>query len=169
MSLKVSNHAKRRVSERLNVSHKAKRNQLLNRAIKYGHSYDEFRGDFLDYLTVKKNRKKSNIGIKVYDNNIYIYQGKTIITVFPVPKKYLPTDNYLRCNYHYLEELYKYVDKKDVLIEKVLEDKNGVVTAINIKDIFENFGIGKNERKSRENAVNTYLKKLKKEGKIKNE
>lgn len=168
MSLKVSNHAKRRVSERLNVSHKAKRNQLLNRALKYGHNYDEYKGDFLDYLTIKKNRKKSNIGIKVYDNNIYIYQGKIVITVFPVPKKYIPSDYYLRQNYHYLEELYKYVDKEKVLLEKVLENDNEVVTAINIDGYFENFGIGKNEQKSRENAVNIYLRKIKKE-KLKNE
>lgn len=160
MAVKSSRHAKERAGERLNIAYKAKRNQLFNRALRYGHPPNDFAGEFFDYLNNKKKRQKG-IGIKVYDKNIFIYKNKLVITVFPVPEKYLPVEeNYASFikNNQYLMRLYKVVNKEDIIIEVVQRDKDNVVTGLFISDEFQNFGIGKTEIKSRNNAIKLYLK-----------
>jgi len=162
MAVRVSKHAKFRAKERLDVAYKSKRNQLFNRALKFGHPVNDFAGEFRDYLDSKKKKHK-NIGIKVYDNNIFIYKNKLVITVFPVPEKYLPIkDNFasfIKDN-PCLMKLYKVVDKEDILLEVVIRDKENIVTGLYIGDTFENFGVGKTEIKSRNNAIKSYLKRI---------
>lgn len=162
MKVKSSKHAKYRANERLNVAYKAKRNQLFNRALKYGHPPADFTGEFRMYLESKKKNKK-NVGVKVYDNNIFIYKNKLMITVFPVPERFIPTqDNlssYIKGN-PLLMKLLEVVNKEDVLLEVVIKDKNSYVSALTIDDIFENFGIGTTETKSKNNAIRAYLKRI---------
>jgi hypothetical protein len=164
MSVRVSKHAKERAGERLNVNYKSKRNQLFNRALRYGHPPNDFAGEFRDYLDNKKKKQKS-IGIKVYDKNIYIYKNRLVITVFPVPEKYLPIDeqyaSYIKDN-PYLMKLYKIVNREDIALEVVQKDNESVVTGLSIGDEFQCFGVGKNEIKSRNNAIKTYLRSIEK-------
>lgn len=164
MAVKVSKHAKERCTERLNIAYKAKRNQLFNRALKYGHPPADFAGEFADYLETRKNKGK-NIGVKVYDGNVFIYKNKLVITVFPVPDKYLPVkDNFASYikNNPYLMKLYEVVDKDDVLLEIVQRDSDGVVAGLFVEDQFENFGMGQTEIKAKNNAIKSYLKRINK-------
>ena len=128
--MKISHHAKQRASERLDVNRKFERDKLFKRALRYGHPISEFAGDFENYLSGKKRAR--NTGVKVYDGNVYIYRNQTVITVFPVPEKYLPIDehyaSYIKNN-PLLMKLYDVVDKKDVVLELVTKDANGKVTA----------------------------------------
>lgn len=164
MTVKVSKHARRRAKERLNVSYKAERNKLFNKALRFGHNTNEFAGEFLDYLN-SKTQKHKNTGIKVYDGNIYIYsnRNKLVITTYPVPQKFLPIQeqfaSYLKNN-QCLMRLYDVVDKSNVYIETICSDKENVITALYIQDIFMNYGVGKTEVKSRNNAIKAYLKKV---------
>ena len=110
-----------------------------------------------------KKKRQKGIGIKVYDRNIFIYKNKLVITVFPVPEKYLPIEeNYASFikNNQCLMRLYKVVNKEDIIIEVVQRDKDNVVTGLFISDEFQNFGIGKTEIKSRNNAIKLYLKRI---------
>lgn len=162
MAVRVSQHAKVRAKERLDVAYKSKRNQLFNRALRYGHPATDFAGEFRDYLDSKKKKHK-NIGVKVYDNNVFIYKNRLVITVFPVPEKYLPVkDNFASFikNNPCLMKLYKVVDKDDILLEVVIKDKENIVTGLYIGDQFENFGVGQTEIKSRNNAIKSYLKRI---------
>ena len=162
MAVKSSRHAKERAGERLNIAYKAKRNKLFNRALRYGHPPNDFAGEFFDYWNNKKKRQKG-IGIKVYVRNIFIYKNKLVITVFPGPEKYLPIEeNYASFikNNQYLMRLYKVVNKEDIIIEVVQRDKDNVVTGLFISDEFQNFGVGKSEIKSRNNAIKLYLKRI---------
>lgn len=158
MRVKVSHHAKQRANERLDVAYKAERNKLFKRALKYGHPSADFAGEFAKYLESKKRDK--GVGAKVYDNNIYIYRNKTIITVFPVPDKYIPINehfaSYLKNN-PLLMKLYEVVDKEDILLEIILKDKNNVTCALFIDDEFQNFGVGKTEIKAKNSAIKFYL------------
>lgn len=160
MVVKVTKHARRRANERLDVTHKAETTKLFKRALKYGHPLVDFAGEFGEYL---KAKKKNNFGVKVYNDNIFIYKNKTMITVFPVPEKYLPIKEYYTDyikNNPLLMRLYEVVDKNDVLLEVIIKDKNNVVSGLTINDIFENFGIGKTEIKSKNNAIKAYLKRI---------
>lgn len=164
MAVRVSQHAKFRAKERLDVAYKSKRNQLFNRALRYGHPSTHFAGEFKDYLEVKKKKHK-NIGVKVYDNNIFIYKNNLIITVFPVPNKYLPVkDNFasvIRENKD-LMQLYRVINKDDVSLEIVQKDNVNIVAGLFIDDVFQNFGVGPTELKAKNNAIQIYLTKINK-------
>ena len=145
--MKISHHAKQRASERLDVNRKFERDKLFKRALRYGHPISEFAGDFENYLS---------------GNNVYIYRNQTVITVFPVPEKYLPIEehyaSYIKNN-PLLMKLYEVVDKKDVVLELVTKDANGYIYGLCIEDMFENFGVGQTEIKARNSAIRAYLKR----------
>lgn len=163
---KATNHSKKRASQRLGVSYKSERNQLFQNAMKYGHPPADFAGQFRSYLDNKTNNKKK-IQVKVYDDTIYVYKNKTIITVFPVPQMYLPIDNYYSSfikNNPNLDKLYEIVDKQDVLLELVVRDNKEYVYGLYICDEFKNFGRGKTENDAKNNAIKQYLNTVKQGG-----
>lgn len=92
MKVNVSSHGKTRMQERLNVYNTYK-STISNVRIK-GKSVEYFHGPLYYYLTRKKKGQ-----IWVYKNNIYVfgtkYNKKKLITVFPVPKRYLPVEKFL--------------------------------------------------------------------------
>lgn len=167
MKVRVSQHAKLRANQRLNLSYKAERNKQFNKALKNGISYKSFGGDFYNYLLKKKNKNK-NTGIKVYNNNIYVYKGKLIITVYPVPEKYIPVESYLSSflNNGLLIKLYSIVDKSKIKFDVILKEKNNVTCSLYIEDNFMNFGSGTNETTAINNAVEVYLNKYVEEMRI---
>ena len=69
-------------------------NNLMQKVKKDGYSYHDFDGIFYNYLLGKIQKGCS---LKIYNNMIYILSPnkKTFITVYPVPKKYLPIESYL--------------------------------------------------------------------------
>lgn len=159
--VRVSQHAKDRAKERLDLSYKAERNKLFARALRYGHPPADFAGEFKQYV---ENRKRGKgVGAKIYDNTVFIYKNKTIITVFPVPDKYLPIRehfaSYIKDN-PLLMKLYEVVDKEDVCLEIITKDKENCVAGLVIEDMFENYGVGQTEIKAKNNAIRAYLKKI---------
>ena len=112
--LRVTNHARVRVKERLNISSKKNISKVLNDALLFGHPAADYFGDFADYLKYNKSKYSDHTGLKVYLNYMVFYHNKTIITTYKVPKKFLPCEKYLRRNslYNrcpYLKRLYDLV------------------------------------------------------------
>ncbi len=91
MSVRVTSHGKKRMQERVNVYNNYK--MTIRNVMNKGKTVDYYKGAFYYYLT---RRKKGYI--RVYNNRIYVfgsrYNKKRLITVFPVPEKYLPLDKY---------------------------------------------------------------------------
>lgn len=91
MKTKVTKHGKTRLKERLNIFNAyatAMKTSKVN-----GKKIYHYEGKFFYYLNSKINGK-----IYVYRDNIYLFgksrKNKKLITVFPVPLKYLPTSQY---------------------------------------------------------------------------
>jgi len=170
MTVHVTRHAATRARERLAISYKSQRNKLFTKALRYGTPPNEFYGEFCEYLKSKKRHKNS--GVKVYDGNVYIYKNKTVITVFSVPQKYRPYKQWLTKNIQpiiesqpvLLKKLYEVVDKDKVELEVIQVDQQGnVVSGLTIDGVFECFGLGQSEVKSKNSAIRTYLSHLGKE------
>lgn len=89
---KITNHAKFRIRERLGIIKNY--NELIQNVEKYGKNITYYKGDFRKYLNNKLHKK--NIKIKVYNENIYIFNktSKKLITVYPVLPKFFPSTNY---------------------------------------------------------------------------
>ena len=165
MKVKLSKHAKVRAKQRLNISHKPDRTKQFKQALLHGVHYTKYCGDFYTYLENKKKKHSANIGIKIFNNNIYIYKGKLVITVYPVPNKYRPVDQYLTSflkSSPLVDELYKQLDKKEVSFEVMSRDSSGVTCGLFINNEFINFGIGKNDISARNSAIKNYLDSIKK-------
>ena len=96
-SVVISEHARRRAAERLEMSRRADIVHQFRQALMYGLSPTSFRGPFSQYLKSKltKNRYCT---VKVYCDFTYIHRNKKLITMFPVPDKYLPVKQYLPSN-----------------------------------------------------------------------
>ena len=158
MKVKVSHHAKQRANQRLNVAYKAERNKLFKRAIKYGHPPTDFAGDFNLWLSAKKKNK--NVGIKVYDGNIFIYKNRLVITVFPVPERFLPIKDHYVASVKEFEKLVAKINRENISFEVMLTGET-ITVGMFIDDCFETFGTGKTEIQAKEDAVNVYLNKTK--------
>lgn len=87
-------HAKNRYSERTDVSKNSTKHNTKY-AYKNGTPISKFTGDFYNYLFFKQ-RHNSRVSVKVYNNNVYIFDNinKKLITVYPVPEKFLPVEQY---------------------------------------------------------------------------
>lgn len=84
-------HGKKRLKQR-NVNQD--KNGITYLARKNGKTRKYYDGEFYDYIQARGSR---NGIVKVYKENIFIF-GKNndrLITTYPVPEKYIPTDKYL--------------------------------------------------------------------------
>lgn len=88
---RITKHGKRRIRERVDSIHNT--NALARIVSKNGKSKGMYQGKFHQYLLSKSS---SGARIKVYQNNIYILSKNTkrLITTYPVPEKYLPTEQF---------------------------------------------------------------------------
>lgn len=88
MKRKVTHHAKMRIRERTELN--AVSNNLVETVVRKGLTRLRYRGRFFQYL----NRKKGQV--KVYNDYIYFFSKtkRKLITVYPVPPKFLPTTQY---------------------------------------------------------------------------
>ena len=123
-NMKVSHHAKQRARERIDgPTNKYQKNQLFTKALQKGVPAKNYSGPFREYLNNKLNHKGTNI--KVYKNNIYVYNNRVVLTVFPVPQMYLPVDDYLASfldNNPNLARLYSMVPRQEVSFELVITE-----------------------------------------------
>lgn len=99
----LTKHGKKRIHERVGTNFREI--SLVKNAIKNGNSPNVFYDSFHDYLY---NKETSRIKVKVYQNKIYFITKNShrLITVYPVPEKYLPVEQYLvPC------EIYSFIQK----------------------------------------------------------
>ena len=102
-SVVISNHAKIRAAERLDLTRRDDVNHLFRQAISYGINPSKFTGKFKDYL-LSKLKKHSYCSIIVYSDFIYVRHNNKLITMYPVPDKYIPVKTYLKNNVNVIEE-----------------------------------------------------------------
>lgn len=128
---KISKHAQNRIKERVNEEYSSE-SKLFKTAIKEGNIKECYSGIFYDYLYKKSLRGKK---IVVYNDYIYIMtkNNKVLITVYPVPPCFLPTEQYLISKeqsniFYYINNLYN----KEV---KLLVDNKLKVGGV-LKNIF---------------------------------
>ena len=83
-------HSKKKAKERMGIPHRALQKNAEN-AFLYGLSRYESVGRLRDYLDkiYFKTRKANNL--RVYNRFVYIFAGKTLITVLHVPKELVPS------------------------------------------------------------------------------
>lgn len=91
----ITHHAKERTLERTDYSLTELKNKSQN-ALKHGYRIRAFGGQLHDYL-LNKQLRGANYLIRVYENNIYVFDAKRkrMLTIYPVPEEYLPVENYL--------------------------------------------------------------------------
>lgn len=82
----VSVHGKERVRQRTDYSRSRDIEKLFQRAVTYGKSPADFKPPFSDFL---KSKLDHGTKIKVYQNLIFIYKDRKLITSYQVPKRYL--------------------------------------------------------------------------------
>ncbi len=166
--LKVTTHARLRARERLGVYSHSEVNKRLNDALTYGQTVGDYRGDFAEFLKNKKNKCKIGVSLKVYMETLVFYKGKTVLTTYKVPKKFVPTSDYLAKNYindPWLGKLCELVGRENVDYKVFPPKVEGelYVTGLYVNDMFENYGMGKSQWKSINHACRSCVKRLLKE------
>lgn len=81
----LTNHGKNRIKERSNVSDLKDIERLFADAVHHGKTWNSFEPPFSDFLKSKVHNSK----VKVFKNMVFIYKGKTLITSYMVPEKYI--------------------------------------------------------------------------------
>ena len=91
----ITHHAKERTLERTSYSLSELKSKSQY-AFKHGYKIRAFSGELYDYLYTKQIRGANYI-VRVFENNIYIFDAKLkrMLTIYPVPEEYLPVENYL--------------------------------------------------------------------------
>ena len=94
----ITHHAKQRTLERTEMN-LTELKQNSNFALKHGYKIRNFSGELYEYLNSKQLRG-ANYLIRVYENNIYIFDArlKRLLTIYSIPEAYLPIDNYISQN-----------------------------------------------------------------------
>jgi len=101
----VTIHACKRFKQRLGV-HKTDVNKNAERAFRDGLKHCEVRGDVSRFMAALYFRNQMCNNIRLYKGNVYIFAGQTLVTVFPIPQRYV-------------DEIKKYQDRKDKKNESV--------------------------------------------------
>lgn len=83
---KLTYHGKTRANQRMQISNKRNASSAFSVAVRCGLSPADYDGPFHDFL-VSKIRRGSKV--KVHDGMIFIYKGKTMITCYEVPHRYI--------------------------------------------------------------------------------
>lgn len=115
---RITRHAKKRLLERTGVSNSY--TNFLRNVLSKGISSNRYTGSFYSYLISKNNGRS----IKVYKERIYVFsptKDKRLLTTYPVPDAYLPTNKYLIKEKYY--NLVKFLSRNtDVNIALTLSD-----------------------------------------------
>ena len=87
---RVTNHAARRTKERLGLSKKLSHKNAEN-ALRYGIRHSDTSGSLNRYISALYWKHETANNVRIYCNNVYIFHGETLITIFPLPQKYRKT------------------------------------------------------------------------------
>ena len=87
----LTEHGKMRLKERVLPEQNV--NSFVRLVLRNGKNRSNYNGAFYLYLLSKTHGNKK---IKVYEDNVYIFNRNTnkLVTTFPVPRKYLPLKKY---------------------------------------------------------------------------
>lgn len=173
-SVQITKHARHRFAERLELTRREDMAHFFRNAVMYGLSPHSFKGKFHTYL-LNKLKKNSYCTVKVYNDFIYIHRNKKLITMFPVPEKYLPVKQWLPSVYNsmILEKenipeltLRKYYKTGDIHFYTKPPGKNGksYLVALVINNMLASVAKGKDEAKLKISCVNQHLEEMKKKG-----
>ena len=142
--VKLTKHGINRINERVGTEYEEK--NLINKVKQYGHPIHSFNGDFYDYLLNKTNKGGK---LKVYKNMIYVLSSnkKNFLTVYPVPSKFIPIEQYL-LDHNMSNLIYypKYYINKEISIRSI----NDII----VKGILKNVNFVNN--KTTELLIQTY-------------
>lgn len=94
----ITYHAKKRTLERTEMNLTELKHASEN-AYKYGYRIRAFTGELHEYL-MSKQLRGANYLLRVYENNIYIFDArlKRLLTIYSIPEKFLPVENYISCS-----------------------------------------------------------------------
>ena len=85
----VTSHAKRRLKERCGVS-KNSAMDMAERAFNKGISFENASTDLKKYISsIYIRHEKIGDNIRIYGNMVYIFDNRTLITVYPIPENLL--------------------------------------------------------------------------------
>lgn len=87
---RVTNHAARRTKERLGLPKKLSHKNAAN-ALRYGIRHSDTSGSLNRYISALYWKHETANNVRIYCNNVYIFHGETLITIFPLPQKYRKT------------------------------------------------------------------------------
>ena len=87
---RVTNHAARRTKERLGLPKKLSHKNAEN-ALRYGIRHSDTSGSLNRYISALYWKHETANNVRIYCNNVYIFHGETLITIFPLPQKYRKT------------------------------------------------------------------------------
>ena len=92
----VTTHGKNRMKERCGIPKRAAERNA-QRAYDKGLTYENTHGKLREYIDNRRNT--SNItDIRVWNGDIYVFHGETLLTVYPVPKSLFGSNNKYRSN-----------------------------------------------------------------------
>ena len=86
----ITDHAARRTKERLGLSKKVS-GKNAEKALRYGIRHSDTSGSLNRYISALYWKHKTANNVRIYCNNVYIFHGETLITIFPLPQKYRKT------------------------------------------------------------------------------
>ena len=168
-SVVISEHAKMRAAERLSMTRRDEIVHKFRSALMYGLSPSNFKGPFYAYL-MSKLRKNKYCTVKIYCDFVYVHRKNKLITMFPVPEKYLPIKQWLSKNYSNIVEvdvepelqLRKLYHSGDFKFYIKNPGKNGstYLVALVINDELASVSRGKNLEKQKLACVAQHLKEL---------
>lgn len=92
-NLRVSNHAKERIVERVSRGAIKNPTRLFKTALKDGYNPNQLDSEFMYYL--KGKTKNWRFNAKIYEDNIYIHNKGVLITVLEIPEEFLPVEEHL--------------------------------------------------------------------------
>ena len=159
----VSSHAKMRAAERMNVSRRNDVHHFFRMALTSGKSPHDFNGKFKNYL-LKKLKNNPYKAIKIYGDFMYIHKGKNLITMYPVPSRFLPITDYLNSKQE-LEivpelELRRYLHSSDFKFYTKKENNKHIAVLI-VKEQLVAAREKKEEKDAKLACVKQYLKEVK--------
>ncbi len=91
----VTKHATQRIKERAGLP-KGVAVKNAERALRDGLRPEKTGGSLFRYLEKLYWKHQTADNIRVYCNNVYIFHGNLLITIFPLPPKYRKTADRLR-------------------------------------------------------------------------
>lgn len=88
MEIKITRHAYKRAKERFQWK-KSVLKKMSTLAMREGMSHGDTRGQLNLFITKLYKERRTANNIKIYGQDLFLFSGNTLITVYRVPNEYL--------------------------------------------------------------------------------